>query len=250
MKKYLSIALITGGLALLGAAPAIAAPSAPSTLGLLAAGERTSVLTETTGNITTSNNGTAWYYSLDRSMGFVLDGVSVNLNTADTSFGDEDWSRLSWHLRVDVDTDYVDDGYRLGANQDLNLEDLEDFDTEADYLTQESTSTGRFIFTADVLPGYYPSGPQENVGLSDLDGWTLCWSNLYADSDSSVDALDDIWAACDGTYLMLAGGSTATDDTGGTEGLATTGGDSGWILGAAIALIGAGTVVAVRRRRA
>jgi len=251
MKKFASIALIAVGLALLGAAPAAAAPSPSDTLALLAAGERTSVLTVTTGDNTTSNNGTAWYYWPDNSMGFVFDGAPVSLDSADVYTGDEDWSRLSWHLHDDEGVDFVGDGYRLGETKGLNLEDISEEFTEEEYLAQESLSTGRYIFTADTLPGYYPSGPQENVSVSDLDGWTLCWSNLYGDADSSVDALDGIWAACDGTYLMLAGGEIGAGGTGGGgEELAPTGGDSGWMLGTAAALISAGILVAVRRQRA
>jgi LPXTG-motif cell wall-anchored protein len=142
----------------------------------------------------------------------------------------------------------------LGDNTDLNREDISEEFTEEEYLAQESLSTGRYIFTADTLPVYYPSGPEENVSLSDLDGWTLCWSNLYGDEDYAVDALDGIWAACDGAYLMLAGGGIGDGDLAGSgpgaEELANTGADSGWILGAAIALMGAGTLVAIRRQRA
>jgi hypothetical protein len=233
MKKFASIALIAGGLALLGATPATAAPLPGDTLALLAAGERTSVLTVTTGNNTTSHNGTGWYYRPDTSMGFVLDGAPVYLNRADVYMGDQDWSRLSWHLYDAAGVDYIAPGYRYGEETSLN----------------DSFQIGRFIYTADALPGYYPSGPRENVDVSELDGWTLCWSNLYGDQDPAVDALDIIWAACDGAYLMLAGGEIPTGGGGGEE-LAATGGDSGWMLGTAAALIGAGALVAVRRQRA
>ena len=141
----------------------------------------------------------------------------------------------------------------MGEITELNYPYPEDFDTEAEYLADIALTTGRFIYTAETLPAYYPSGPQQNISVSELDGWTLCWSNRYGDEDSSANLLDDIWAACDGAYLMLAGGPIAADDTSGTdgtEGLAATGGDSGWILGAALALIGAGALVAVRRQQA
>jgi LPXTG-motif cell wall-anchored protein len=241
MKKFASIALITGGLALLGAVPANAGPLPGDTLALLAAGERTSVLTLTTGDNTTSHNGTGWYYWPDNSMGFVFDGAPVSLNSADVYSGEEDWSRLSWSLFDWGGVDTMGVGARLG----------EEF---LDGGTSASFQTGRYIYTADTLPTYYPSGPQENVDVSELDGWTLCWSNLYGDSDTAVDALDGIWAACDGAYLMFAGGEIGDGDPAGSgpgaEELANTGADSGWILGAAIALMVAGTLVAIRRQRA
>lgn len=225
-----------GGLALIGAGPANAGPLPGDTLALLAAGERASVLTLTTGDNTTSNNGTAWYYWPDNSMGFVFDGAPVSLNSADTYTGDEDWSRLSWHLHDAEGVDFIAPGWRYGE--------------ETLYQEPDAFQLGRFIYTADTLPGYYPSGPQEDVAVSDLDGWTLCWSNLYGDDDSAVDALDIIWAACDGTYLMLAAGELEAGGAGGGEELAATGGDSGWMLGTAAALIGAGILVAIRRQRA
>ncbi len=237
MKKFASIALIAGGLALLGATPATAALVPDDAIGLLAVGERTSVLTVTTGNNTNSHNGSGWYYRPGYSIGFVFDGAPVTLNTADTFFGDEDWSRLSWHLYPSGNTDasvgYIAPGWRYGG---VEL-----------YSNTAAFQTGRFIYTADTLPAYYPSGPQENVDVSDLDGWTLCWSNLYSDDNPDVDALDDVWAACDGAYLMLAGGA-ATEDNGGSEGLAPTGANSGGILVTAVSLIAAGMIVALRRR--
>lgn len=240
MKKFASVALITAGLALVGAGPANAGPLPGDTLALLAAGERTSVLAVTIYNNTTSHNGTGWYYTPDWSMGFVLDGAPVSLYAADTYSGEADWSRMSWPLFDWGGVDTIGVGWRLG-------EEILDGGTSASF------ETGRYIYTADTLPAYYPSGPQENVDVSDLDGWTLCWSNRYGDSDTSVDALADIWAACDGSYLMLAGGEITEDNGaggGGGEELAATGGDSGWMLGTAAALIGAGVLVAIRRKRA
>ena len=52
------------------------------------------------------------------------------------------------------------------------------------------------------LPAYYPYGPQANVDESLLDGWELCWSSLY----NSTESLASILTACDGDYLLLAGG--------------------------------------------
>jgi hypothetical protein len=44
-------------------------------------------------------------------------------------------------------------------------------------------------------------GPRTNVNPAELAGWTLCFSNLY---DSTSTSLADIQAACDGNQLMLA----------------------------------------------
>lgn len=252
MKKFFTVALISGGLALIAATPANATTYLGDTLALLAAGERASVIAETTGNNTTTNNGSEWYFQPESSMGFAVQGATVELDSADTNGGADEWSRLSWHLRPFNDTDYVGDGYRLGDNYDLNRAPIEAFDNEEEYLAQPAFTTGRFIFTADTLPGYYPSGPQQNVSVNDLDGWTLCWSNLYGDQDPAESNLEDIFNVCDGAYLMLAGGEIGAGDLDSSsgKGLATTGGDSGWILGFASAFIAAGMIVAIRRQRA
>lgn len=235
-------------------APATAATIPSGALALLAAGERDSILTQTTDNATTSHNGSEWYYSLDNSVGFAAAGETVQLNSADVAGGAQAWSRLSWHLHSEASVVFVGDGYRLGEITDLNFDELEDFDTEAEYLAQPSLTTGRYIFTADTLPAYYPSGPQENVDLADLEGWTLCWSNLYGDDDVSTSAVDDVWAACDGEYLMLAGGDATIGEfaeingTAGAE-LGDTGFDVTAALGAATVLAAAGATLTARRRR-
>jgi hypothetical protein len=51
-------------------------------------------------------------------------------------------------------------------------------------------------------PAYYPSGPQVNVSESQLTGWTQCWSGLY----NGTVSLATVLAACQGDYLLLAGG--------------------------------------------
>jgi hypothetical protein len=53
-----------------------------------------------------------------------------------------------------------------------------------------------------ALAAYYPSGPQTFVDKSRLDGWQLCFSDLYADTHS----LNGILSQCSGDPLMLAGG--------------------------------------------
>ena len=51
---------------------------------------------------------------------------------------------------------------------------------------------------------WYPFGIQTNVAASTITGnsWTLCWSGTYADSAN----LSDVLAACDQSFIMLAGG--------------------------------------------
>jgi hypothetical protein len=60
---------------------------------------------------------------------------------------------------------------------------------------------------APALAVYYPSGPQTFVDKSQLDGWQLCFSDLYADSTHE---LNGILAQCNGDPLLLAGGPTGS----------------------------------------
>lgn len=249
MKRIHVGATVVAGIvgALVSAVPATAAVVPYDTLDLLAAGERTSVLTVTSGNSTTLNNGTQWYYRPEWSMGFVDEGGTVTLGEADVNDGPEAWSRLSWHLLNNGSVDYIADGYRIGSLLPLN-----EADSIADF-------KGRYIFTAETLPAYYPVGPQENVDVADLDGWTLCWSNLYSDDDSNTATLTDVWAACDGNYLMIAGGgytegtfdefnNPAAPETPEAP-LASTGVEAGSTIAFASVLVIAGAAVMVRRRK-
>jgi len=65
------------------------------------------------------------------------------------------------------------------------------------------------IFIVGITPanasGYYPSGPQLNVPISNITsaGWTLCWSGLY----DATDTLANIESSCTGKYLLEAGGA-------------------------------------------
>ena len=52
-------------------------------------------------------------------------------------------------------------------------------------------------------PPYYPSGPQKDVPRSALTGWDECHRSNYGDSNIP---LAGIFAACDGDFLLLAGG--------------------------------------------
>lgn len=54
-------------------------------------------------------------------------------------------------------------------------------------------------------------GPQTNLDISDLDGWTQCYSDMYGDSGGSLATIQSV---CTGTHIMLAcrqvGSSTIT----------------------------------------
>ena len=52
-------------------------------------------------------------------------------------------------------------------------------------------------------PPYYPPGPQKDVPRSALTGWDECHRSNYNDSNIP---LAGIFAACDGAFLLLAGG--------------------------------------------
>jgi hypothetical protein len=201
----------------------------------LAAGERASVFAATTDNNTTTHNGSEWYFSDGNSMGFALEGAEVDLDSADVNEGPEAWSRLSWHIHGEIGATYVGRGYRMGADTGLNS-------------GEDAETTGRFIFTADTLPGYYPSGPQEDVDVADLDGWTLCWSNVYDNDTLELDSLENLLAECDGEYIMLAAGPMTEVEE--EDLLSDTGFDASFALGVAAALAAAGIAVVVRRRRA
>jgi hypothetical protein len=61
------------------------------------------------------------------------------------------------------------------------------------------------VMATPALAAYYPSGPQAFVNQSRLDGWQLCFSDLYGNDTNS---LNSILTQCDGDPLMLAGGPT------------------------------------------
>ncbi len=162
---------------------------------LLAAGERSAMLTVTETNETTPHNGSEFYFN-DESMGFAPGGAIIYQDTADGAASGEDWGegaegitniiddttplRLSWH----TSETHISDGWRVGA--DISVGD----------------EVPRAVYHADTLPSYYPSGPRTNVPEENLIGWTLCYDFDYG---TSVD-FDVLWTACDGDYLLLAGG--------------------------------------------
>ncbi len=156
----------------------------PITYTVLAAGERTAVLNPTTYNQTTNNNGTEWYYTNQRSMGFAPGGATILQNSADITdgFGPGPTStlRLSWHTGDNT----LESGWRAGSNTSLG------------------SGWSRYIYQADTLPSYYPSGPQTNVPEADVTGWSLCYQGSYGDNNVS---LTNIFNNCTGNYLMYAG---------------------------------------------
>lgn len=244
ISRLTAIAIGSLSLAVTAITPANAAIIPSGSLGLLAAGERASVFAATTNNNTTTHNGSEWYFWDGNSMGFALEGAVVSLDSADTNDGAEAWSRLSWHIHGEANATYVGSGYRVGADKGFNG-------------GPDAETTGRFIFTSDTLPGYYPSGPQENVDVADLDGWTLCWSNVYDNDTLELGSLENLLAECDGEYIMLAAGPMTAGEFADFNGaneeedvLAETGFDASFALGAAAALAAAGIAVVVRRRRA
>lgn len=213
------ILLTSAFLVALGSTPAHAAlPTDPGeSWQLLAAADSASVLTPTAHNVTTAANDTEWYYNADEATGFAPAGATISQGTADTSAwgGTADATtdyRLSWHTY----SGRLQPGWRAGGTVDLNYDPFV-----------------RAIYTADVLPAYYPSGVQLGVPRGALTGWTLCYSGPYSGSLPLV----DLWAACDGAYLLYAAGSAGTPGelqvrVGGTSILDAPGGDQ---TGAAVA---------------
>jgi len=60
------------------------------------------------------------------------------------------------------------------------------------------------IVAAPAQALYYPSGPQAFVPKTQLDGWQLCFSDLYGATES----LSNVLGPCNQDLLMLAGGPT------------------------------------------
>lgn len=83
-----------------------------STITLLATAPREDVLFDTGDNRATTHsaNGTNWYYSANRSMGFAPAGAAVDKYSCDVS-GPSDPLRLCWHVSAGA----LFGGYRLGT---------------------------------------------------------------------------------------------------------------------------------------
>lgn len=162
-------------------ASAAAPPKDPITFTLLAAGERIHVTAGTPDGVTENNNGSEWYYRTGRAMGFAAGGDTVDLvggSNADRGTTNAN-KRLSWH----VDSSSMYSGYRAGET------------------VVDDDSFTRYVYQANSLPSYYPSGPQTNISESSLTGWTQCWSGSYGDS-KDLNALFN--TDCTGSYLLYA----------------------------------------------
>ena len=173
---------------LLSKASAATPPIPEARFTVLAAGERSVVFEPTILNTPVENNGSGWYLtdSGTGSMGFAPAGASIYQNSADTSSIDpsdpNSNKRLSWH----TSNGNMISGWRAGVNIGLGA------------------NWNRFIYQADTLPSYYPSGPQVNVGQSSVTGWTLCYQGTYNDSV----ALASLFDSCTGQYIMYAASVT------------------------------------------
>ena len=251
--RFAKIAGIAGALALCAVNPVSAAPSfdEPTEWSLLAAGERDAILTLTTLNETTNNNGTDWYYGPDEgdSMGFVKEGFCIDQDTAD---GADEWmycddvigfnqesaqTRLSWH----TSSGSIEDGWRVGTIVDLA-------DSNAD--------TRRAIYTASTRPAFYPYGPMTGITPAELEGWTLCWIDDY----STTVSLETVWSVCDGDYLLYAAyhpdyewiGEIPTGVNPNEEAAGTRLADTGIEIAVPVAIASASVSIAalmIRRRR-
>jgi hypothetical protein len=62
------------------------------------------------------------------------------------------------------------------------------------------------VAASPAVAAYYPSGPQPFVDKSQLDGWQLCFSDLYG--DDLIHSIDSVLTQCPGDPLLLAGGPT------------------------------------------
>jgi hypothetical protein len=148
-------------------------------ISLLAAGERLIVDAETPLNTPTLHNGTYWYNTPGASRGFSKDS-SINQSSCDyanplSNQTDAEF-RLCWHRQLGL---WMSDGFRMGTIEN---------------------GLNRFIFTANSLPAYYPSGPQRNVLISTITsgGWEMCYGGSYESTVSDSDV-----SACSGNYVLF-----------------------------------------------
>jgi hypothetical protein len=64
------------------------------------------------------------------------------------------------------------------------------------------------VTATPALAAYYPSGPQAFVDKGQLDGWQLCFSDLY----NGTESLQTVLNQCSGDPLLLAGGPTGSQN--------------------------------------
>ena len=92
-------------------------PVGAETLTVAAQGHRQDVLFDV-GDLAVATheaNGVSWYFSQNKSWGFVPAGASVNRNSCDTN-GPNEPTRLCWHMSGNQ----MNGGYRCGATASLN----------------------------------------------------------------------------------------------------------------------------------
>lgn len=179
-------------------------------------------------NSPVTENGIAWY-NYD-SFAFTAAGSTVNTNSCDTNPGQ---NLMCWHDEVDEGGRYFNTGYNYLQLQDITA----------------TNGVYRVMYHSDD-PGYYPSGDQVDVPVSELDGWELCWVDDWGSEDEYLSPsiyVDDLLEQCSGDYLLFA---VADDVTAAAEedSLADTGVDASVLFGAGIVAVAAGALVLRRRR--
>lgn len=134
-------------------------------------------------NTPTLENGTYFYFTANRSMGFAPNSVIQqvfsdveNLSPCDAGNGD---LRLSWALDGGG-------GYRAGC-------------------WTGGGSSPRAVYQSSSSSSLF-TGPAKNVSHETLldDGWSLCYDNTYATALAADGS--DLTSACTQTYVLLAGG--------------------------------------------
>ena len=141
-------------------------------------------------NTPTLENGSYFYFTANKSIGFApnstiaqnnADTVNSTSNAAACDAGNGDL-RLSWHIVFGAG------GYRAGCSTGLNNSPQ----PRAVYQSSSSSS----LFT----------GPAKNVSHQTLldNGWSLCYDDTY--SFSLAGDGSDLTSVCTQTYVLLAGG--------------------------------------------
>ena len=167
--------------------PATAATPASGYWTVAAGGQRSVVFATTVLNTPTLENGSYFYFTANKSIGFAPNST-INQNGADVEnripcdAGNGDL-RLSWHLEGSG-------GWRAGCSISLNTS------PEPRAVYQSSSSSSLF------------TGAAKNVSHQTLldNGWSLCWDDTYAFALATDGS--DLTSACTQTYVLLAGGGT------------------------------------------
>ncbi len=163
--------------------PATAATPASGYWTVAAGGQRSVVFAVTPRDTPTLENGSYFYLTANKSIGFApnstINQVNADVeNICDAGNGD---LRLSWHLSGFG-------GWRAGCSTGLNSSPQ----PRAVYQSSSSSS----LFT----------GPAKNVSHQTLldNGWSLCYDDTYAVALAKDGS--GLTSACTQTYVLLAGG--------------------------------------------